>query len=86
MCSLLAWPRVIEQVAGYFAALFFIPAGLTILRSRNCRDLLIQQSGLDSIRSLSWQDFEKLCGEAYRRMGYCHARGVEEHPKLFQIG
>ncbi len=25
---------------------------------------------LDSLRALSWQDFEKLVGEAYRRPGY----------------
>lgn len=28
------------------------------------------QSGLDSILDLSWQDFEHLVGEAYRRQGY----------------
>lgn len=34
------------------------------------RRLLDQQSGLDSIGELSWQEFEELIGEAYRRQGY----------------
>ena len=34
------------------------------------RFLLNKQSGLNSIRDLSWQEFEYLVGEAYRRQGY----------------
>ncbi|MCA9253725.1 MAG: DUF2034 domain-containing protein [Phycisphaerales bacterium] len=34
------------------------------------RGLLDAQSGLESIRALSWQEFEHLVGEAYRRQGY----------------
>lgn len=34
------------------------------------RKLLDRQSGLDSINELSWQEFEQLVGEAYRRQGY----------------
>lgn len=33
------------------------------------RRLLAVQSDLDSIREMSWQDFERLVGEAYRRQG-----------------
>jgi restriction system protein len=29
-----------------------------------------RQSGIESIRSLRWQDFERMVGEAYRREGY----------------
>lgn len=32
--------------------------------------LLETRTGLDSLRSLSWRDFEKLVGEAFRRQGY----------------
>jgi len=32
--------------------------------------LLATQTGLDSIRVMSWRDFERLVGEAYRRQGY----------------
>ena len=34
------------------------------------RRLLDAQSGLNTIRDLSWQEFEHLVGEAYRRQGY----------------
>ena len=34
------------------------------------RRLLDAQVGLNSIRDLSWQEFEHLVGEAYRRQGY----------------
>ena len=34
------------------------------------RRLLDAQTGLNSIRDLSWQEFEHLVGEAYRRQGY----------------
>lgn len=34
------------------------------------RGLLDQQRDLDTIRALSWQEFEWLVGEAYRREGY----------------
>jgi restriction system protein len=31
---------------------------------------LDSQRGLETLRALSWQDFERLVGEAYRRRGY----------------
>ena len=34
------------------------------------RRLLSQQSSLDTLRGLTWQEFEMLVGEAYRRQGY----------------
>ena len=34
------------------------------------RALLDHQTGLNTIRQMSWQDFELLIGEAYRRQGY----------------
>lgn len=34
------------------------------------RRLLDTQTGLESIREISWQEFEHLVGEAYRRQGY----------------
>ena len=59
-----------SHAAGYFAAPFFILAGLLFVASFARRDLLDRQTGLDSIRALSWQEFEILCGEAFRRQGY----------------
>ncbi len=34
------------------------------------RQLLKQQSSLETLRGLTWQEFELLVGEAYRRQGY----------------
>lgn len=47
-----------------------LPAPFSYLDSRRKRKLLNKQSDLDSIRSLSWKEFEELVGEAYRRKGY----------------
>jgi restriction system protein len=43
--------------------------GRAVRRFRNGA-LFNRQSGIESIRSLSWQDFERMVGEAYRRQGY----------------
>jgi restriction system protein len=34
------------------------------------RQLLDSQTGIDSLRKMSWQQFEQLAGEAFRRQGY----------------
>ncbi|MEP7185273.1 MAG: restriction endonuclease, partial [Rhodanobacter sp.] len=34
------------------------------------RKLLDSQTGIDSLRQMSWQQFEQLTGEAFRRQGY----------------
>jgi restriction system protein len=60
----------IEPMVGYIGLFFLIPAPISFLRSFLRRRLLDRQSSLDSIRAMSWQDFEKLCGEVYRRKGF----------------
>ena len=42
----------------------------SFFRTRNYRQLLDRQSGIDSIRLLDWKEFENLLGEYYRRKGY----------------
>jgi restriction system protein len=54
--------------------LCWIAAGASFVRSRHRRRLLETQTGLDSVKALSWREFEMLVGEAFRRRGY----GVEE--------
>jgi restriction system protein len=53
----------LQPNAGLFASLFLIPALVSFAGYRKRRKLLDQQSGLDSIRAMSWQRFEMLCGE-----------------------
>jgi restriction system protein len=55
----------------WFALIGFgILAGASALVAKQKRDLLDKQRDLESLRALSWQQFEWLVGEAYRRQGY----------------
>ncbi|HEY1768981.1 MAG TPA: restriction endonuclease [Chthoniobacterales bacterium] len=53
-------------VAIFFLALSVISA----IRSWRNRAVVEKQTGLDSLRSLPWKNFEDLLAEAYRRQGY----------------
>lgn len=61
---------VSQQLAGYVAVLFLLPAPFAYFRAKQRTKLLNVQESLDTIRALSWQQFEQLVGEAYRRQGY----------------
>jgi restriction system protein len=55
----------------WFALIGFgILAGLSALLAAKKRALLDGQRDLESLRALSWQQFEWMVGEAYRRQGY----------------
>jgi restriction system protein len=56
--------------AWVFCLPFLLTAAFAALRASRRRDLLDSQRGLQTLRALSWQDFERLVGEAYRRRGY----------------
>lgn len=60
----------ISPLALYFTFPFLLIAVVAFIRSFSRRALLNRQTGLESIRSLSWRDFERLCGEAFLRRGY----------------
>ena len=57
-----------------FAWIFLIGCWLAALASfigrGRRRQLLDSQSGIDSLRHMSWHQFEQLTGEAFRRQGY----------------
>jgi len=59
-------PRFVWMVA----AVFLFPAPFAAIRAARKRRLLERQDGIESIRLLSWKEFEDLLGEAYRRQGY----------------
>lgn len=42
----------------------------SFIRTRHRRRLLETQTGLDSLRAMTWREFEMLVGEAFRRQGY----------------
>ena len=52
------------------AAIFILAAAVSYFAALRKRRLLDRQTGLDSIRTLSWREFEELVAEAYRRDGY----------------
>lgn len=55
----------------WFALIGFgVLAGLSKLIAAKKRALLDGQRDLESLRALSWQQFEWMVGEAYRRQGY----------------
>lgn len=51
-------------------ALCWVGALVSYLNGRRRKRLLETQTGLDSLRSISWREFEMLVGEAFRRQGY----------------
>lgn len=59
-----------SNLALYGFLLFLLPAPISLFHSWRKRKQLDAQEDINSIRSLSWQRFEELVGEAYRRQGY----------------
>ena len=49
---------------------FFCGALFSLLHARRKREIFDKQTGIESIRALSWQELEWLVSEAYRRKGY----------------
>jgi restriction system protein len=47
-----------------------IPAPFAFFNAQRKQKLVDKQTNLESLRSLSWKEFEELVGEAYRRKGY----------------
>lgn len=49
---------------------FILGVVVSVLKRKRRRKLLDMQSSIESIRSLSWQEFELLVAEAFRRKGF----------------
>ena len=45
-------------------------AGVSALQSMERGQMLAEQKGLGTLKELSWQQFEELVGEVFRRRGY----------------
>lgn len=61
---------VAGQFLRYLSVAFVVIAVLLYLKSYQSKRLLASQTGLESIRQLSWRKFEDLITEAYRQNGY----------------
>lgn len=57
-------------VAHIVALVFLLPAPFAYFRQRKNRQRLDSQNSIQTIRTLSWREFESLVAEAYRRLGY----------------
>lgn len=68
--GVLARPSPFLPVAWMLPGLVLLAACWAAQRQWSRRRLLERQTDLDSIRSLPWDEFQQLVGEAYRRLGY----------------
>ncbi|MCX6993585.1 MAG: restriction endonuclease [Kiritimatiellaeota bacterium] len=66
----IAFRPLVKFVFNGLAILALVAAVVSAIQSLSRMKLLDRQSGLDSLRALSWREFEQLVGEAYRRQGY----------------
>lgn len=60
----------LPNLAPLLTMFFGLAALLSAFGSWYRRRLLDSQAEIDDVRKLSWQDFERLVGEAYRRQGH----------------
>ena len=57
-------------IAWMALALCWVAAFVSYVKSRQRKKLLDTRTGLESLKALSWREFEMLVGEAFRRQGY----------------
>lgn len=62
--------RTAPLLAPLLALVFLAIAAVSALMAWRRRKLLDSQRDLESLRQTTWQDFERLVGEVYRRQGY----------------
>ena len=65
-----------SKLAVIMAAVLLIPAPISALNSWRKRKLFKQQESVDTIKKLSWKEFEELVAEVYRRKGF---KVIENH-------
>lgn len=61
---------VLPSLAVPFAGLLLLIALISAFNSWRKGAILESQRGIDTLRGISWREFEELVGEAYRRQGY----------------
>ncbi|GLQ96147.1 restriction endonuclease [Dyella mobilis] len=61
---------IYTPIAWFVLAVCWLGAIISFVRRCHRKHLLETQTGLDSLRKMSWCEFEMLVGEAFRRQGY----------------
>ena len=64
------WAQVVSAFAPWLTVVLAVIALYAEADKFKRRQLLKQQSSLDMLRGITWQEFELLVGEAYRQQGY----------------
>ena len=59
----------LRDKASMFATPFVRVTGIGAVNAWYRRPLLDAQSGVESLRAMTWQDFERLVGDTYQRQG-----------------
>ena len=62
--------RSLPGLAPLFGGLILFVAGISAFNAWRKGQLFDRQTGIKTLRTISWQEFEELVGEAYRRQGY----------------
>lgn len=65
-----ALTKIAPGFAPIIAGMLLFTAALSALSAWRKGQLFNRQKGIETIRKLSWREFEELVGEAYRRKGY----------------
>lgn len=65
-----AYANASPNLSGIFAFLFLVGAFMSFIGGMRRKKLLNNIDKMESIRNLSWQEFELLVGEYFRRKGY----------------
>ena len=68
--AFVAFKTAMPQIAPIVAMVLLVPMPFAYLNGRKKKRLVDTNRDLESIRALSWRDFEQLVAEAYRRKGY----------------
>lgn len=68
--AFVAFKTAMPQIAPIAAMVLLVPMPFAYLNGRKKKRLVDTNRDLDSIRAMSWRDFEQLVAEAYRRKGY----------------
>ena len=64
------YAQVFRPIATFWLVMCLLAAAGSAIRSFLIRRKFDQQTSLEDIRKLSWQQFEMIVGEAFRRLGY----------------
>ncbi|MEN6422936.1 MAG: restriction endonuclease [Smithella sp.] len=65
-----AFTKLAPSLAPVFTFMLLFAAALSAFNAWRKGQLFNRQKGIETIRNLSWDKFEELVGEAYRRKGY----------------